>query len=167
MQFVLYGALIFILYCLVRPLLTGAVYLRTDPERTKTSIELAAIQPGTKIADLGSGNGSMVIEFAKHGALVTGYEINPLLVYLSRRNIRKAGLSDKVVIRWKSFWKADLSQFDVVYIYGISFIMNRLERKLERELRSDSRVVATIFPLPHWKPVKIKNNIYLYTKPTK
>src|SRR3989344_9046692 len=65
------------------------------------SIRLAAdgIKKGEKVIDLGSGDGRLMIAFAKKGCSVEGVEINPILVLISKIWIRKAGLKDKAKVR--------------------------------------------------------------------
>jgi len=63
------------------------------------------IKPGERMADLGSGDGRILIEFAKKGAIAEGYEINPVLVFIARMKIRRLGLEKKARVFWKSFWR--------------------------------------------------------------
>jgi len=142
----------------------GAVYLPSDKEKVKTIIRLAEIKPGEKVVDLGSGDGVLVIALAKAGAEAHGYEINPLLVLIARKNISKARIGNKAFIHWKSFWNEDLSGFDVVVIYGINYIMGRLEKKLRGELKKDARVVSNAFNFPGWPQIKKEEGVYLYKK---
>lgn len=115
------------------------------------------------MADLGSGNGKLVIEFAKKGAIVTGFEINPLLVWISRRKIRKLGLQKNAQIRQENFWNADISGFDLISVFQIGFIMGNLEKKLKEEhKRKGMRVVSNTWTFPGKKPEKKEGNVFLY-----
>lgn len=138
----------------------GAIYVPSRKDRIDKIIELAEIKPGEKAVDLGSGDGRLVIALAKAGAEAYGYEIDPTLVRSSKKNIQEAGL--KAFIEWGSFWQADLSQFDVVVIYGMSHVMKRLEKKLGKELRKGTRVICNSFEFPNWSCKKKENNVYLY-----
>lgn len=140
----------------------GAIYVPTSKGKIKKIVELADIKPGDKAVDLGSGDGRVVMALARAGANAYGYEVNPVLVNRSRKRIKKAGLQNKAHVKWKNFWEADLSGFDLVVIYGMSHVMKRLEKKLERELRKGAKVAAVIFELPSWAPEKKEENIYLY-----
>ncbi|MBI5152062.1 class I SAM-dependent methyltransferase, partial [Candidatus Peregrinibacteria bacterium] len=117
-----------------------------------------------KVVDLGSGDGRVVIAFARKGIEAHGYEINPILVWLSRKNIKKAGLKKKAFIHTKNFWTNNFSKFDIVVIYGISHIMRMLERKLQKELKPGSRVICCIFPFRKWQCAKKDEGVYLYVK---
>lgn len=100
---------------------------------------------------------------AKKGAIVHGYEVNPILVWRSRNFIKNAGLEKKAFIHWKSFWGEDLSKFDVITVYGITYIMEKLEKKLQSELKPGTRVVSNYFTFPTWKPAKQDGEILLYS----
>lgn len=67
-------------------------------------------------------------------------------------------------IQLKNFWKANLSEFNCVALYGNFHIMGRLEKKLLKELKPGARVASNHFRFPHWKPTKAKGDVYLYTK---
>ncbi len=142
--------------------LGGAFFAKSREELVEKMIYLADIRPGEKAVDLGSGDGRLVIALAKAGAEAYGYEINPFLVWFSRRNIKKAGLIDKAFICWGNFWNEDFSKFNIVTIYGITYMMKRLEIKLKKELRPDSRIISNYFIFQNWTPHKTKGAIRLY-----
>jgi len=139
-----------------------APWVTTQPETVKRMIDLANVKAGVRAADIGSGDGRLVIALALAGAEAHGYEINPFLVLLSRMNISQAGLRGKAIIHRKSFWDEDLSKFDIVTVYGIPKIMGRLEEKLKRELKTDARIISNIYTFPTWSPSKKEDNVYLY-----
>jgi len=160
--FILFSFLFFLFGAILPLIFYGAIYVPTDKEKIKTIIRFAEIKPGEKVVDLGSGDGILVIALAKAGAETHGYEINPFLVWKARKNISKAKIENKAFIHWKSFWQEDLSDFDVVVIYGINYIMGRLEKKLRGELKKDARVISNAFNLPNWPQIKKEDGVYLY-----
>ena len=154
--------IIFTIYIILRPMLFGAIYFPTMPGNVEVIRKFAAVKPGEKIADLGSGDGRILIALAKEGAETHGYEVNPLLVMSSRRNIRKAGLSKKAFVHLQSFWKADLSRYDAVITYGFPHIMKKLGEKLKRELRPKAKIISNIFLFPNLKEIRTENKVRLY-----
>jgi len=140
----------------------GAPFVPTPSGTVEKMIKLAEAKSGEKAVDLGSGDGRMVIALAKAGAEAHGYEVNPLLVWWSRRKIKQAGLKGRAFIHRKSFWAEDLSNFDIIALYGVSLMMKRLEKKLERELKNGARIVSYAFDFPNRKPEKKEDGIYLY-----
>ncbi len=54
----------------------------------------------------------------------------------------------------RDFFKADLSEADVVFCYLFPKIMEKLEGKFKTELRSGARVVSYGFRMPNREPDK-------------
>ena len=140
----------------------GPFYVPAPEERIEKMLRLLEIRPDDKAVDLGSGDGRLVIALARAGIEAHGYEINPFLVWLSRWKISRAGLRDKAFVHWRNFWPEDLSQFSVVVVYGISFVMRDLEIKLRKELRSGAQVVSHYFVFPLWPEIKREGEVRLY-----
>lgn len=142
---------IFILTTILIPMIWGAPFVPIDKTVLKRMVALVRVQPGEKAADLGSGDGRVVIELAKAGAQAEGYEINPLLVLASRKNIRKAKVSSQACIHWKNFWGQDLSSYQTITLFGMPHMMKRLQGKLTKELKPGARVVSHQFMFPDWQ----------------
>ena len=123
---------------------------------------LADVHRGMRAADLGSGDGRVVIALARLGAEAHGYEINPILVALSRRNIRREGLRGKAFIHWGNFWRRSLGRYDLVTVFQVGFVMARLEAKLKRELAPGAAVVSHYWRFPSLRPERTQGNIYRY-----
>lgn len=146
------------------PWFFGAPYEGTSMKKVKRIIRLARIKKGEKAVDLGSGDGRIVIEMAKKGAEAHGYEVNPILVWISRRKIKNLGLQDRAFIHWKSFWKANLKKYDVITLFQFYTIMKKLEEKLQKEIKKKARVVSYYWKFPDWKIIKRDKNIFLYKR---
>lgn len=144
------------------PLARGALYDPSSPEETRHMVEIAGPSPGEKAADLGSGDGRVVIALARTGVEAHGYEVNPILVVLSRSKIRREGLLGSAFIHWASFWRADLSGYDIITVFQVGFVMGRLESKLKREVSPDVRIVSHYWKFPSLRPEKTRGNIHLY-----
>ena len=162
-SFLIIIAIILMLF-FVFPWFIGAPFEPTSNKKVKKIIRLAKVKKGEKAVDLGSGDGRLVIELAKKGAEAHGYEVNPILVFLSRRKIKKAGLKNKAFIHWKNFWNEDLGKYDVVVMFQFHTIMKKLEKKLRKELKKGARVVSYYWKFPSWKIVKKQEDIFVYKK---
>ena len=127
-------------------------------------IDLAKPQVGEKMIDLGSGDGRIVMEFAKLGLESHGYEINTELALLSESKILEANLDTKSFIHIADFWNEDLASYDIVVIYGMTSIMKLLEEKLQKELKPGARVLSAIFHFPNWERAHEQDNVSLYIK---
>ena len=159
---VVFAILFFVFFLL--PFLFGAPFQPTNEDKLRKMIKLANIKKGDKAVDLGSGDGRIVIALAKAGAEAHGYEINPFLVLFSKYKIKKEGLDKKAFIHWKSFWSINFRDYNVVTLFQFGTIMNKLEIKLKKELKSKSRVVSYYWEFPKWKPSKHIGNVWLYKK---
>jgi ribosomal protein L11 methylase PrmA len=140
----------------------GALYVPTHKITVGQMMDLVHPKPGLKIADLGSGDGRIVIAAALAGAEAVGFEINPLLVWYSRFKAKKAGLDPKALIQTANFWKQDLGSFDVIFVFGISHIMKKLSKKFDNELRPDSIVVSNAFELPGFEQIRKTGSLFVY-----
>ena len=127
-------------------------------------IHLARMKPGMKVYDLGSGDGKLLFLASKKGATAIGLEINPLLViYATLRAIRIEGSHTSMVqIRWKNFWKANLSDADVVFVYLLPWRMERLAAKLKKECKPGTLIVSNSFIFPNWKILREDKKLHVY-----
>ncbi len=144
--------------------LIGIPCLPTHKKQAKILIELCNIKPGTKVVDLGSGHGRLVMLAAEKGANVVGYELNPFLVLLSRWLIRRKGLSDRVKIYWRSLYRADIKEADVVTTFLFAKPMIKLANGLFKQLKPGAKVVSYTFVIPGWQPVIQKEGVSVYEK---
>lgn len=142
---------------------TGAPFAPTKQSGIKAMVALAAIKSGERALDIGSGDGRLVIGLAEAGANASGIEINPFLVLWSRLRIPK-NLRSRVTIIRESIWHHDCSGYTALTIFGIPYIMRRLEEKLLRELPTGARIVVNRYPFPNWKPTQQQGKLYLYVK---
>ena len=140
----------------------GAIYIPTKMEKVNLMIKLAQIKSGQKAVDLGSGDGRIVIALSKAGVIADGYEINPMLVLRSRLTLRRFKLSAQSKIYWHSFWLCNFHDYDLVTLFGIPYIMGDLEKKLKHELKPGSKVICNAFPFPHWQPIQVEDEVYVY-----
>lgn len=144
----------------------GAPYVVTDDKKLKIMMELADLKRDDCVADLGSGDGKVVFEAAKKVQKVTGYEINPFVIKKAIKKLHKKykKYSEKVAFKKRNFLTEDLSGYNVVFVYGIGYLMRDLENKLNKELKKGSRVVSNYYKFPGWKAKENVGGVYLYTK---
>lgn len=143
-------------------MLRGAFYAPIPYSAVEQMIKLIDRKKVKKAVDLGSGDGRIVIALARAGIEAHGYEINPVLVWKSRWNIRCAGLHGKAFIHLADLWNVDLSSFQLVTVYGITHMMPKLEKKLQKELKPGAQVFSKYFEFPNWKPKHREGEILIY-----
>ncbi|MDO8496028.1 MAG: methionine biosynthesis protein MetW [bacterium] len=114
-------------------------------------LKLAEIKPGQKFYDLGCGDGKLVFAAAGAGAEAVGFEIS-LLPYLIA--ISRSFYVQNAKIIFKDFWKQNLSDADVVYIFLTPKVNPRAKEKLEHELKKGAKVIAYTWPIEGWQLTK-------------
>lgn len=146
------------------PILHGPVFIPSADDKLQTMLKLAKPKKSDRIIDLGSGDGKVIIALAQQGLDAEGIEINPLLVRKTQQQIKKLGLSKKAKVKRGNFWKFNYAKYDLVFLYGTSYIMKKLETKLLRELKPGAKIISNYFQFPNWQPIKNKNQIRVYQK---
>lgn len=152
-----------LLFFLILAFVTGAPYVPTTTAAADAMIRLANIKKGNTVVDLGSGDGKLLLLAARAGASqAIGYEINPYLVLLSR--VRALAYRTVIRVSWRNFWRADLSNAGVVFVYLLPWRMETLGKKLRRELAPGALVVSNSFVFPNWRVVRQdeKQHIYVF-----
>lgn len=146
------------------PFFRGAPYAVSDRTTVSRMVDLMQPCAGRRIADLGSGDGRLIIALAAAGAEAHGYEINPLLVWWSRFKLRRAGLSQLGFIHRQSYWGADLGPYDGIVAFGVPYIMKKMEQKLQSELKPGATVIVNRYAFPSWAPLSSDRGISVYKR---
>jgi hypothetical protein len=143
----------------------GAPFVPTDARNVDEMVRMAGIRPGERLADLGSGDGRILIAAAKAGAQADGWEISPYLWLWSRWKIARAGLADRARVHLGSYWGERFDKTDIVTLFLINTQMGRMQKKLLAEMPVGGRVVSYAFKFPGW-PLETKNGrgVYVYRK---
>ena len=146
-----------------------APFVPMEPEVVGRVMDLAKVGKGDVFYELGSGDGRLVIAAAMQGAEAYGVEIDKLRVWYSRVWIKLLRLKNAKII-CEDIFKTDLRKATVVCLYLLQETNERIQEKLEKELKKGTRVVSVAFDFPGWKPVKIDPRgtiygpIYLYQR---
>jgi outer membrane protein assembly factor BamB len=152
-----------------------AVFVPTPPDVVSKMLELAAVKKQDLVYDLGSGDGRILIAAAKNcGCRAVGVELDRDLVRQSRAAVKEAGVEKLVTIEHGDLFEADFSKADVVAVYLLPTMLQKLVPKFNK-LKPGSRVVAHAFAIPGIKSAKVievtseedgvKRPVYLYTVP--
>ncbi|OQV11399.1 putative Protein FAM173B [Hypsibius exemplaris] len=126
----------------------------TDSQVKLVASILTRRTPGSRVVDLGSGDGRLVMAAAQKGFNSTGVEMNWWLVLWSRWRSYSLGLSKLTQFIRQDLYKCDLKSYDVIILFGVSGMMETIKKKLAVEMKSDSLFVACRFPLPSATPLE-------------
>ena len=143
---------------------TGAPYVPS--KRREVVRALSELYPLTKndlLVDIGSGDGVVLREASARGARAVGYEIQPLLWFISVAASRK---DKNVAVKFTSFWGADLpEETTVVYTFGDARDILKMYKKVQSEATRLGKPLAFIsyaFEVPNVKAQKAHGAHYLY-----
>ncbi len=161
--------LLILAFSMVVATLSLAPWVPTRNRDLQRVFRLSNLSPGEVFYDLGSGTGTTVFAAAKiKDVKARGIELAlPLYVFSV---IKKVLLGSKQAsFKWKSLFKEDLSEADVIYIFGLpNKLKDKLVNKFQKELKSGSRVVSYVFPIKGLEPVIVDHptdqdlSVYVY-----
>jgi ribosomal protein L11 methylase PrmA len=147
------------------------IYVPTPPEVVKAMLELANVQKGDIVFDLGSGDGRIPIAAVKDFGAVraTGIDIDPQRIKEANANAVKEGVTDRVRFLNQDLFETNISEATVVTLYLLPSLNLKLMPKLKAELKPGTRIVSHAFDMGDWKPEKQLNvngrQVYLWTIP--
>ena len=159
---------------LLIPALYSLPWVPTREKRIHKALQLAKLQPDEVLYDLGAGDGRVLLMAAEEfGARAVGIEIGPVqclvgwLRILFTGDRPRRGSRHTAQMRCGNFYKADLREAEVVFVYATSKQMSRLQEKLAQELRPGARVVSISANFPDWQPELVDREmlIFLYSMP--
>lgn len=110
----------------------GAPYVPSKKKDLARALdELYPVGAGDVLVDIGSGDGLVLRAAARRGAKAIGYELNPLLVMISRLLSRNMpGIATYVA----NFWHIRLPHdTTVIYVFAVSRDIGRLTQKITEE----------------------------------
>lgn len=128
----------------------GAPYFPVRKRDIEDAFTLVDITDKDTVIDLGSGDGKILFACAKRGATVIGYELNPLLVLITKWRLRK---HPKARVYWKNLFKADFTGVTKVFIFGLNPIMEQVSSMLKGRAIQGVEIISFVFDLPSFKLV--------------
>ncbi|MFN3302038.1 MAG: SAM-dependent methyltransferase [Patescibacteria group bacterium] len=163
--FILFLIYIFLIFGYLR---TGVPFVSLTKENQNKILKLMNLKEGETLVDLGCGDATFLIEAEKKYRVRTiGYELSPTAFLISKINIFFKKSKTKVFL--KDFFKAELSEADVIFCYLFPPVMKKVSEKLKKELKPKARIFSLDFPLPDWPNEKTfylnrNEKVYIYEK---
>jgi SAM-dependent methyltransferase len=128
-------------------------FIATPDEVVVRMLELAGTGPDDLVADLGSGDGRIVIAAARRfGARGLGIELDRALVESSRESARRAGVGERVKFVQGDVLTADFSKASVVTVYLLPQLIGDLQPRFIATLKPGTRIVSHAFRMAGWRP---------------
>lgn len=145
--------------------LRGAPYVPTHASSLRVLFdELVPLTKDDLLVDIGSGDGIVLRAAASHGARAFGYELNPVLVVISR--VLGAKYGGRVKTQLADFWGASFpAGTTVVYTFGESRDIEKMYQKVVREaarLNTPLRFVSYGFELKNAQSIAHKHAMNVY-----
>ena len=128
-----------------------APFICSPKEVVTTMIEMATVQKGDIVIDLGAGDGRLLLA-AKRAApdsTVRGYEIHIFAWIIGWFRCLGSGVS----LRLSNLFYAPIGEADVLFLYLWPSVLEKLMPKLEREGKDGLRIISHSFSFPHLVPV--------------
>ena len=131
-------------------------YLPSPLQVIDSALDLAELSPSDVFADLGCGDGVVLIRAARRFRVFSvGFEIDRRQVNIALKKAKVAGLRNLVDIVNSDLFTADISRFTVIYIYPYPPIIGRLSEKIFNECSKRSRIIVHDYPLEYLHPIKV------------
>lgn len=144
-------------------------YVPTPPEVVEGMLHMAALKSGERLIDLGSGDGRIPRAAARRGASALGVEIDAGLVARARSLTRLEGLEERARFVRDDLFTVSLRDADVVTLYLLPDVNERLKPKLLSEMKPGARVVSHAFDMGDWLPEERREisdkRVYRWTIP--
>src|SRR5918996_1659111 len=129
-------------------------------------LEMAEVQKGDVVYDLGSGDGRIVIRAAKKfGVRGVGIEMDKTLIEKARKSAQEEDVSHLVEFRSEDALKADISPATVITLYMLPWFNTAMKSKFQLMLRPGARIVAHDFGIEGWEPDKTEKLPEIETHP--
>ncbi|MFC1787805.1 SAM-dependent methyltransferase [Patescibacteria group bacterium] len=146
---------------------SGAPWVPTFKRDIKRLAKLLELKPGDKFYELGCGDGRVCFALAKQTKIkAVGIELS-LLQYLIGKLRQWLSCSTRVQIKYGNVFNQDLSEADVIYLFLMPEVYQKIRTKFETELKDGARVVSYVWPIPGWEPTQVDKhlkapNLFLY-----
>lgn len=113
----------------------------------------------TVVYELGSGWGGFSLAVAKlHPAKVVAYELSPIHVLYSKLKAKRLGSMVKFIRA--DFFKSDLSDADIIYVYLMPKVVKKLWQKMKAECKPGTMMILLghdIEGVNYFDKIKIDN----------
>tara|TARA_B100000686_G_C16800620_1_gene985709 strand:- start:2226 stop:2774 length:549 start_codon:yes stop_codon:yes gene_type:complete len=150
---------------IIIPHFYGAPWYPASLKAIRRALELCEPRPGETLYDLGCGDGRVLLLGAKEfGLKGVGVEIDPIKSRLALWRIKKAGMTNSILITRQNAINCDVRSADIIFVYLTHQALDRLLPILKTQMRLGARLVSYRYCLQGEVPDKVGggNSIFLY-----
>jgi SAM-dependent methyltransferase len=123
----------------------NAPFITSPDAVVNKMVEMARISDGDLVYDLGCGDGRIVITAAvQRGCRGVGFDLDPKRVAESIENARLHGVDHLVTIKEQDLFEVDLREAQVIMMYLLPWMIEKLTPKLE-QCAPGTRIVSHDF----------------------
>lgn len=136
----------------------GSPYIPSHKSDIQQALnKLYVISSADTLVDIGSGDGVVLRYAAKRGARAVGFEINPILVVISRC---LSWGDNKIKVVFADFWLSHLpNETTVIYVFSVSRDMKNIIKWVQNETNRLNRPINLISYGSRFNGIKPLKNI--------
>ena len=144
----------------------GSPFIPTKKKDIQRILEHLPLKDGMTIYDLGCGDGRFLTTISKKATIqAIGYEYSPLVWFIAQiRNFLHRGKNVKIY--YSSYFKANLSDADIIFLFLMPQRMEKIREKLQKECKKDTIVVSHGFKIPGLKEIRFLEKTNKHEFPT-
>lgn len=151
---------------------TKVPYIVTPKKYFPIIFKNIKIIPQTVIYDLGCGKGDFLFAAEKlNPHKLIGFELLPLQAWYGV--IKSKILKSKVKIYCQDFFKVDISEADIIYLFLVKPVLIKTWQKIEKEAKKGTLIITLSDSIPKAEYIKVfksqpdkekSSKIYIYQK---
>ena len=166
-----WGIFIFLMVILFTYAYGGIKAAPRVPMRSRDLSRLDRLMPIRShdvVYDLGCGDAKILTHALDQGAQkAVGYEVS-LMPYIFAR-LRGIKYGKKLHIRYRDFWKENVSDATVIFLFLSYNAHAKLGKKFMEELKPGTRIATYVWPIEGWTPQMVDKtkkdlSIYIYER---
>jgi len=117
----------------------GAPYVPSRKKDLKQAFEkLYKLNSSDMLVDLGSGDGKVLKLASQFGASSLGYELNPILLLISKFNLRNV---QSAKVEWKNCWTKVPIKTTIIYAFVVTRDVPKLENVIIKSLAGRTKPI--------------------------
>jgi len=153
------AAAILILVPFLFVVFVGAPFVPTHNKNLETIFSSIRLPKDALVVDLGSGDGRLLRLAAQKGYRAVGYELNPILVLISRYRLRNY---PEATVHLQNFWEADVTQANLVFTFLATKYMKKLNKIIVPQMKKGSYFASYAFEVPDLELLHKKQSVNMY-----